>query len=223
MVGGVSLALGLRGWEITRLWFWLLGSALLVLVGLQLTISWILMRVLEALSEREVRIDEEMRAAYRWRWVEEHGILQELAERLTHSLKVTLSSIATLDEQENALIVQAVCPIRRLKGASPVGRRIHLGDAPTYQQVLRKGIPVLFRQHEPAARIPPQELELTLVDGLRSGALLPVKFNGKVIGVVSLGEMRAWERTPFTEEKLKQGLTLVTQWAQTFVVRGRER
>jgi glycosyltransferase involved in cell wall biosynthesis len=59
-LAGVSLALGLRGWEIARLWLWLLGSALLILVGLQLVISWILMRVLEALSERELRIDREM-------------------------------------------------------------------------------------------------------------------------------------------------------------------
>ncbi|MCZ7570630.1 MAG: glycosyltransferase family 2 protein [Ardenticatenaceae bacterium] len=59
-LGGISLALGLQGWDITRLWLWLLGSALLALVGLQLVISWVLMRVLEALSEREVRVKQEM-------------------------------------------------------------------------------------------------------------------------------------------------------------------
>jgi hypothetical protein len=56
----VSLALSLNGWEITRLWLWMLGSALLILVGLQLTISWVVMRVLEALSVRESRIKAEM-------------------------------------------------------------------------------------------------------------------------------------------------------------------
>lgn len=60
VVAGTSLALSMRGWDITRLWFWLLGSALLVLVGLQLVISWILMRVLEALSERDVLIGAEL-------------------------------------------------------------------------------------------------------------------------------------------------------------------
>lgn len=49
----VSLALGLRGWPIERLWLYLLGSALSVLVGLQLTIYWILIRVLGELSQRE--------------------------------------------------------------------------------------------------------------------------------------------------------------------------
>jgi glycosyltransferase involved in cell wall biosynthesis len=60
LVAAVSLALGFTGWDITRLWLWLLGSALLLLVGLQLVISWVLMRVLEELSVRETRTSEEL-------------------------------------------------------------------------------------------------------------------------------------------------------------------
>jgi len=56
-----SLALGLQGWEISRLWLWLLGSALFTLVGLQLFISWVLMRVMEALNERPLKVTDEMR------------------------------------------------------------------------------------------------------------------------------------------------------------------
>jgi hypothetical protein len=54
--GVASLALGMSGWDLARLWFWLLVSALLILVGLQLVISWVQTRVLERLSEREARI-----------------------------------------------------------------------------------------------------------------------------------------------------------------------
>jgi glycosyltransferase involved in cell wall biosynthesis len=61
-----SLALSLIGaWEISRLWLWLLGSALLILVGLQLVISWILMRVLETLSYRQLRIAEDLQTETR--------------------------------------------------------------------------------------------------------------------------------------------------------------
>ncbi|HEX5414292.1 MAG TPA: glycosyltransferase family 2 protein, partial [Chloroflexota bacterium] len=62
-LAAVSLALSFSGWEITRLWLWLVVSALLVMVGLQLAISWVLMRVLERLSERETRITEELGSA----------------------------------------------------------------------------------------------------------------------------------------------------------------
>jgi hypothetical protein len=55
-----SLVLGLRGWEIERLWFYLVGSALIFLIGMQLTIYWLLLRVLEELSKREILTKQDM-------------------------------------------------------------------------------------------------------------------------------------------------------------------
>ena len=51
LLGLASLALSLRGWEITRLWLYLLASAMLILVGVQLIISWVLQRVLQELRD----------------------------------------------------------------------------------------------------------------------------------------------------------------------------
>jgi len=59
-----SLVLALQGWEVARLWLWLLGSALFALVGLQLFVSWIVMRVMEGLSERPLRVNAEMRVEF---------------------------------------------------------------------------------------------------------------------------------------------------------------
>ncbi|MFB0546952.1 MAG: glycosyltransferase family 2 protein, partial [Anaerolineae bacterium] len=56
-LGTVSLILGLNGWPIARLWLYLVGSAMLSLVGLQLMISWLLMRVLDELSRREFYVN----------------------------------------------------------------------------------------------------------------------------------------------------------------------
>ena len=58
VLGGVSLVLGINGWDIARLWLYLLGSAMLVLLGAQLIIYWVLMRVLEELSQREISTGE---------------------------------------------------------------------------------------------------------------------------------------------------------------------
>jgi hypothetical protein len=60
MFGAGSLYLGLHGWAITRLWFWLLGSALFVLVGVQLILFWTLIQVLDALDEREAVVGAEL-------------------------------------------------------------------------------------------------------------------------------------------------------------------
>ena len=53
LLGAVSVGFGLSGWPVSRLWLYLLGSALLILVGVQLMISWVVMRILEGLNQRE--------------------------------------------------------------------------------------------------------------------------------------------------------------------------
>jgi hypothetical protein len=55
-----SLALGLNGWEIERIWFYLVGSALVFLIGMQLAVYWLLLRVLEELSKREILTRQDM-------------------------------------------------------------------------------------------------------------------------------------------------------------------
>jgi glycosyltransferase involved in cell wall biosynthesis len=58
LVGGVilalvSLVLSMQGWDVSRVWLYLLGSAMLILVGIQLIIYWLLMHVLVEISQRE--------------------------------------------------------------------------------------------------------------------------------------------------------------------------
>lgn len=63
IVAGVSFSLGLNGWDINRLWFYMLTSAMLILVGIQLFIYWILMRVLYELSQREILAQKDLTVA----------------------------------------------------------------------------------------------------------------------------------------------------------------
>jgi glycosyltransferase involved in cell wall biosynthesis len=60
IVGVTSMLLGVNNWEITRLWFYLLGSAMLFLTGMQLVVYWILMRILEELSQRTILIEKDL-------------------------------------------------------------------------------------------------------------------------------------------------------------------
>jgi hypothetical protein len=53
-VSVASLAFSLNGWPLERLWLYLTGSALLMLMGVQLLTWWLMASVLRELSEREV-------------------------------------------------------------------------------------------------------------------------------------------------------------------------
>ncbi len=61
IVGIGSYVMSFNGWDSARLWLWLLSSAMLILIGVQLVISWIVMRVLEELSQRDSKTNLDMR------------------------------------------------------------------------------------------------------------------------------------------------------------------
>jgi glycosyltransferase involved in cell wall biosynthesis len=60
LLAGASLVLGISGWEIARLWLYLLGSSMLILTGMQLVVYWILLRVLDELSQRDNLVERDM-------------------------------------------------------------------------------------------------------------------------------------------------------------------
>jgi hypothetical protein len=62
VLGVASLFMGLNGWTIERLWLYFLAATMLVLQGLQLFIYWIIVRVLEELSQREFKAQSDLAA-----------------------------------------------------------------------------------------------------------------------------------------------------------------
>jgi glycosyltransferase involved in cell wall biosynthesis len=59
-LGIVALILSLTGWDLSRLWFWMVASAMATLVGLQLFISWFVMQILAELSQRETLVESDL-------------------------------------------------------------------------------------------------------------------------------------------------------------------
>jgi hypothetical protein len=62
-MGVTSLILGINGWEVERLWMYLLVSAMLILMSVQLVADWIVLRVLAELSQRDVVTQQELRGS----------------------------------------------------------------------------------------------------------------------------------------------------------------
>ena len=57
-----SFILALRDWPIERLWLYLLAGTMFTLVGLQLVVFWIIARILEELSQREAKVQDDLAA-----------------------------------------------------------------------------------------------------------------------------------------------------------------
>ena len=63
LLGMVVLVLGLPGWDLNRVWLYLLVAAMATLIGIQLIIYWILTQVLNELSQRELEIQKDLEAS----------------------------------------------------------------------------------------------------------------------------------------------------------------
>jgi ABC-type uncharacterized transport system fused permease/ATPase subunit len=62
-LGMFSLIMSAVSWPIERLWFWLLISAMCIVIGVQLMISWFVMRTLEELSQRDGKTESDLRGS----------------------------------------------------------------------------------------------------------------------------------------------------------------
>jgi hypothetical protein len=60
VLGLVSLALGLNGWPIERLWFYGVIASMGLLLGVQLIVFWVIMRVLEELNRRDLETRDDL-------------------------------------------------------------------------------------------------------------------------------------------------------------------
>jgi len=60
LLGLAALLLGFGGWSIVQQWLYLLGSAMLILMGVQLMISWTLVQVLKEISQREKLLKQDL-------------------------------------------------------------------------------------------------------------------------------------------------------------------
>lgn len=84
---------------------------------------------------------------------------------------------------------------------------------PWHKRVIETGEPVVLRQDVPELALSDEECELVLTEGVQSAALIPLIVGGRVLGVVSLGEERSWERSPFTPEKVQLCQSIAAQAA----------
>ncbi len=140
-------------------------------------------------------------------------ILKTVAQQIIVALVATFCRITLLDETGENLVIRAVYPIREQEGGGDFGQQCPLAVVPWHKRVIETGGPVVLRQDVPELALSDEECELVLTNGVQSAALVPLIVGGRVLGVISLGEERSWERSPFTPEKVQLCQSIAAQAA----------
>jgi signal transduction histidine kinase len=136
--------------------------------------------------------------------------VHELAQRLTRTLPVTLAGVALRERSSGAFVVKTIDSVRPVSTSLRVGARVPLSasrkcaTSPDAQSMtVQGGLPLV----EPATSLGPAE-----AGDLRSLYLVPIRLGTEAIGVLTLGEMRALDREPFTQEKWERCRALVDEF-----------
>jgi len=130
-------------------------------------------------------------------------MLRVLVRRMVSSLQVTFCHISLLDESGEWLTLKGGAKASaRPDVAVNVVPELPLGQAPRYRDVVRTGRTILVRRDEQPAAFDPYELLLAADPRAQSVLLVPLAVKERVLGVITLGEHRRWDRSPFTARKV---------------------
>jgi len=142
-------------------------------------------------------------------------ILEILCDKIAESKKVTYCRISMLDPDTDSLVIRAAAPARNIAGWKyGIGDSIDLGKASHHAQVLKTGKAAIIRKNgQIPANETVEEWEWSLSADTTSALLLPLAAKDEVLGIVTLGEVRSWARTPFSDKKIEFYQTLLNHAA----------
>ena len=84
---------------------------------------------------------------------------------------------------------------------------------PWHKHVIETGQLIVLRKDVPELAMSDEERKMALTEEVKSAALIPLIVGGRVLGVISLGEERGWERSPFTLDKVELCQSIARQAA----------
>jgi GAF domain-containing protein len=128
-------------------------------------------------------------------------IMEDAATSLISELPKSFARVTLLSKEKRDLIT---CTTRQIR---PEGidlkkqERFSLDDLPWHRLALEAKRPMLVQQDDPESVMSKREARLIMDEKMNSALLVPLILSGKPVGIVSVGEMRSWDRQPLTEEE----------------------
>ncbi len=129
------------------------------------------------------------------------GYLDGLTEDLTQVLPTSFCRISFLDSEKKALETFSSYKRREEICLSSYNSQ-PLEALPWHRLALETKKPMLINQDDPESTISKEEAKLSLAPQVKSALLLPLLDNEQIVGMVSMGEMRSWERRPIRKKEI---------------------
>jgi transcriptional regulator with GAF, ATPase, and Fis domain len=130
------------------------------------------------------------------------NLIEDMVASLTQDLPKSFARVSLLNKQQGQLIPCATHQIRSEGIDLNKQDRFSLDDLPWHRLTLEAKRPMLINQDDPESLMSRKEAQLILDEKMNSALLVPLILDDEAVGVISLGEMRSWERQPLSEEEV---------------------
>jgi PAS domain S-box-containing protein len=130
-------------------------------------------------------------------------LLQALCQKQIESVQASICKICLLDNEASSITLRATQMMRGPDGGPDMERTFELDSLPWHRRAITEGTPLVLRRSTPPSDLPELERSLALSAGAKSALLMPLMVKGRALGLVSPGEMRSWDRSPFARTKIQ--------------------
>ena len=138
-------------------------------------------------------------------------LLTPVSQELPHVASVTWCRIGLPSARHDRFTIRTAHAVRELPWDPHVGREFALTPVSNAHRRVGDGESVILPP-EDVRRVATLAPSYPLLDqGLQSLAFVPLRRRQRTLGLITLGEMRSWTRSPITEEKVRLCRVIASQ------------
>jgi len=143
------------------------------------------------------------------------SLLKAAADLLINNVSTTMVRITVLDDFRIRLKTAAIKTIRPVADLNTDDSILSRELTYWHQVVAEEGRLLLINQDDAESRMEKSEIESLVFKTVQSALIIPIVINGRTFGMITLGEMRAWERTSYNSTTISFCKTIAAKIADT--------
>ncbi len=122
------------------------------------------------------------------------SVLNAATDLLIENIGTTMVRISVLDKKRTDLITRSLKSVRPFENIRVEKTGISKEMTPWHQMAIQENRPLLINQNDPETFMDANEAGALVFEKMQSALIVPIVVNGITYGLITLGEMRNWDR-----------------------------
>jgi len=122
------------------------------------------------------------------------SVLNSATDLLVDNVGTTMVRITVLNKERTDLVTKSLKSIRPFDNIRVKNTSVSKEMTPWHQMVMQENRPLLINQNDLETSMNANEADALVFENMQSALIVPIIVNGYTYGLITLGEMRNWDR-----------------------------